>query len=609
MELTWDDLADGCCGHGQEIHDEHAGITRRSVLAAAGIAPLIVGAVPGIAQAGTVTPSGVQRSALHVHSSFSEGSGGLVAYGDPNKTQASMQSHADSLDRLGYDLVMFTDHDHRMAGENPGVTHPRYPSGENFLKTGWAYTTQKIGADGGVTFGSTGMRVSVTTGSTPGTVLSYADCGVTTWNYRSTLAGTMMTVKLVAPETGWAEFRLLSSHRPAMNGRPEGGYELRYQFNPTARMRDYDIDGTIVTVTIPVAPGKATTVTVNPTGDFAQAFPDLGGLVQDFGAYGFWFGVGGPARTIATATFIELSIDRGADLDDAILIQRDLLDELGPMYPGIRLAQGLEMSYGTHLNWLATDGVRGFKPSGQAMGDYLRSCVKVVAAAGGAASYNHLFGAIRGPLLSATDRQAKIDKMARQLLATGAYGAHVLEVGYNIRGGVDLAGHMEVWDVMLAAGYRIYAGGVSDNHNGTFKSYAGDSNCFATDIIAPSSDPRVAVPALRAGRAYVSMVGRYAGMLDLATDGAVMGGATTVTGSAASIAVTATGLNGKTVKLVQYAVHGNKTVTRRAAPVFTKTVTGSTVVDVLARTSYVRAEVWDAKQCVAFSNPIFLTAG
>lgn len=609
MDITWDDLADGCCGHGTEDHDEHRGITRRGILSAAGIAPLIVGTVPGIAQAGTVTPPGVQRSALHVHSSFSEGSGGLTAYGDPNKTQASMQSHADSLTRLGYDLVMFTDHDHRMAGENPGATPVKYPSGENFAKPGWAYSTQKLGADGSVTFGSSGMRVTVTTGSTPGTVLSYADCGVTTWNYRSTLAGTMMTLKVVAPEAGWAEFRLLSSHRPAMNGRPEGGYELRYQFNPKARMRDWDIDGTIVTVTIPVAPGKLSTVTLNPTGDFAQAFPDLGGLVQDFGAYGFWFGVGGPARTIASATFVELGIDRGADLDEAILIQRDILAELAPMYPDIRLAQGLEMSYGSHLNWLATDGVRGYKPNGKALADYLRSCVKVVAAAGGAASYNHLFGATRGPLLPATDRQAKIDAMCRQMLSTGAYGAHVLEVGYNVRGGVDLAAHVEVWDVMLAAGYRIYADGVSDNHNGTFKSYAGDSNCFATDIIAPSSDPRVAVPALRSGRAFVSMVGRYAGTLDLATDGAVMGGQARVSGTTASIAVTATGLSGKTVKLVQHAVHGNKKVTRRAAPVFTKTLSGSTVVDVPARTSYVRAEVWDAKQCVAFSNPIFLNAG
>lgn len=628
-EPMWESFAGGCCGHAGEVqHEEHRGVSRRGMLLTAGVGALTVGmARPGHAAASDIgsaskalekvyprSLSGVQRSALHIHSSFSEGSGGLAKYGDPNKTQASMESHADSLDTLGYDLVMYTDHDHRMAAEEPGIARKPFPSVENFSRPQWQYSKDpQGGATGSFDLGANGLRVNCTTGSTPGAMLVFADCFEENWNYRSTLAGTMMKVTLVPPTSGYAEFRIVTSHRPATGARDEGAYELRYRFDPRA-LAESVVGGRnrVVTVTIPARGTQEKSFWVNPTGDLANAYDDLQGLEQDFGCYGLWFGVGGGARVSNSATFVRLDIDRGADMDNAIAIQQSIMEELARRYPRLTLAQGIEMSYAAHLNWLATSPVSPFPPQdGQGVAAYLRASVDMIRRNNGASSYNHMFGALRGPLLTGTQRRAKIDQIAKQMMGHGAYGSDLLEVGYNMRGFVDLAAHLEVWDIMLAGGYRIFANGVSDNHNGPLRSYEVDPNCFSTDILSATPNPFTSIPALRSGRAFVSAVGAFNGRLDLETSSAVMGQTHRGSENTVEVNLTARGAAGMTMKVYQYAIHGNKGNLRRQAPLksTSKVVDSaeSLSVSVENRPSYVRGEIFRDGQCVAFTNPLFLS--
>lgn len=615
MGGSWPDVLDLS---GSGCSDDYVGVTRRELLLAAGIMPLAAGGFTDLSSlAGTDRTSrpGIVRSAFHVHSSFSEGAQPMTQFVDANKTQASMHSHAECLSRLGFDLCMFTDHDHRMAAEHPGQTLTPFPTVEDFAHPIWRYTGQQIGSPASGFFWLTlaGLQVEVTAGSGPGTEIVLASCDGRGWNYRSTLAGSTITVTVIPGGLAIAEMWILSSVRPAMNGRPEGSYGVKYRFAAGAPEGSLTADGTIVTVTIPAIADTENVFVVDPVADLARAFPDLGPLVNDHGLYGLWFGVTALTGR-ATATFLTWQITRTTGLDEAIEVQRGILAELAPLYPGLRLAQGLEFSYSpTHLNWLATDGVRGVKPSpGVTVDDYLRSCVDVVAAAGGACSYNHMFGASMGPVLTGALRRGKILKTARHLLSTAAYGSHVLEVGYNVRGGMDLAGHIEVWDILLAAGIRIYADGATDNHAGTHRSYVNASNRFCTDILAPSPDPRVALPALCQGRAFVSLLGAFSGEVDLAAAGAVMGQQATVSGTTTGVAVSFRGLPPRSVlRVLQYAMHRNRSIDTRRAPLKTFSRTpaegaGTMVFRVPSVTSYVRVEVVRSGSIVAFSNPIFL---
>jgi hypothetical protein len=45
-----------------------------------------------------------------------------------------------------------------------------------------------------------------------------------------------------------------------------------------------------------------------------------------------------------------------------------------------------------------------------------------------------------------------LKSIATKLLSTGVYGCDILEAGYNLRAGVDLAHHVALWDVMSRNG-------------------------------------------------------------------------------------------------------------------------------------------------------------
>src|SRR5215203_2860377 len=87
-----------------------ASISRRRVLqgaaSAATLAGVGVAVGPLVGRAAQLDPSEVPiRMAMHIHASFSEGSG-------------SMQAHLAEAERTGVDVIWWTEHDHRMVARN-----------------------------------------------------------------------------------------------------------------------------------------------------------------------------------------------------------------------------------------------------------------------------------------------------------------------------------------------------------------------------------------------------------------------------------------------------------------------------------------------------------
>lgn len=621
---TEDDEAENVGGAEAAEAEDGAGrpMPRRGVLAGMAALPIFAMLPQAAARASEVQAStgGVVRSALHVHTSFSEGSSGLKKLAS-RTTVASMESQVATLAALGADLCFFTDHDHRMAGDDGGIGGKRYPSLEDMPSPHWTYVPdQTTGAKGGTTaMTSRGLEASVTAGSEPAWRGMFVDCYPTGRDYRTTMAGMSLAVSgRHLSSTGWTEVRIRASFHPARSGRPAGSYEVHYRLNPQARARSVVARGLTAVVTVPIEAGATHRTLLTPVADLRAAFPDFGSLASDNGLYGVWIGAGAPAGGSAETLVTQLELIRALNGPEALTLQHNLMSDLGSLYPGLALGAGLEASYATHLNLFSpTPSALTFNApqAGETQSGYLKRLVRTIRTAGGVASYNHPFGASIGKPLTGAARADRLARVARGLLANGLYGCEVLEVGYELRGSMDVTGHLDLWDILLSAGMRVMADGVSDDHAGTPTSWTGGTNHYFTDVISPSSDPAQVAPLLGQGRAFVSLRTGFAGMLDLACDGVRMGGSRSGSGRGTDINVTADGLpsNG-TLRVIQVGIHGDATRVTPPTPrtdvqFAASTISGGQVtVRVPNALSYVRAEVLNgAGTRVAFSNPLCLT--
>lgn len=562
---------------------------------------------------------GVVRSALHIHSSFSEGRTSLSSLKSGSSTVASMESQVAVLAAVGADLCFFTDHDHLMGFEKPGRNPVRLPGVEDLRAPHWTYRPETDGTPNGgsVALTRSGLEASVTSGASGAWRFMFVDCGPTQRDYRASMAGLFMGITLQPQtSTGWTEMRLWGSVRPITRGRPTGTYQVHYRFTPSAKVRSVHATGLIAVVTIPVNAAVSQHLTVSPVDDLRAAFPDLGERAQDNGLYGVWLGVGAPAGESARSLITSLTLDRRLTGPQAIALQQNLIREIAPLYPSISIGSGLEFSYLTHINWFSPDPdlLQFLPPGGASAAAYLLSLVNTVHSRGGAASYNHPFGAAIGPALTGSARTQLVTKTARVLLGNSLYGADVLEVGYEMRGHATVATHLSLWDILLSAGLRVMADGVSDDHAGTMQSTVGGTNHYFTDVISGTNDPAVIVPLLALGRSFVSLRTGFSGMLDLACGETLMGGTHTARGSGVDVQITADGVSsGGNVRVLQMVVHGDRTRAAVTPPLWQQTLPAAQFARrplsfrVANVRSYLRCEVRDAAgRIVAFSNPLFL---
>jgi hypothetical protein len=170
---------------------------------------------------------------------------------------------------------------------------------------------------------------------------------------------------------------------------------------------------------------------------------------------------------------------------------------------------------------------------------------------GGLISWNHPFGYNTGPLLSAAEAVARRRQLFQDMLRVGAFGVDILEVGYTLRGNVNTATHIELWDTFSRNGTFLTGNGTTDDHSGN--SWRTLNNGFATGAWAAARSEDAVTAALAAGRVYTAHIGRWpGGQLDVLVDGEVpMGGISVSTKTSRSIRVWANALPaGSTVQLV-----------------------------------------------------------
>jgi hypothetical protein len=627
---------------------EEGGATRRRFLkgAAVGAAGLAAGGIalaellPRRALWSPARPVGPDGSraysmAMHIHSSFSEQSG-------------SMQSQLFQAAKNSVDVLWWTDHDSRMDGLGyRRVVHftslsdekggPGQGAAWKWVKTENGPLTGKSGGgivefpcspNDPVVGGSMHLAAESST-TAAATYGYYADSHRAGLNYRDNLTGQSLTIDVLL-KSGWTrgylQLLIHSSYHEAAGGRPAGDYSLSYRFVPPGTPARRVANGNLGIVIIPVkaAGGKNRwgTITMTPSDDIAALWPDL-----DYRDFALW------ELTLSAVSdgdpvdgyFDYLRFTRRKSGEVFLQQQMAMAAAFAPRYPSVVQRQGLEVSaHLPHINWFGgavviPDYSADVVHTWDTWSTYLeRAAVPQIHAAGGLVSYNHPFGYGAGPELPLKQQDRALPKVARLLLPTGkrpaAFGADLLEVGYPLRNGVNLAHHVALWDVMSRNGVFLTGNGTSDDHYG--EDWLGIVNNWVTSTWAASTAEADLLASLAAGRAWCGSLPDFRGSLDLLVDGSCPMGSVSVSRlSSRQLVATATQLPaGASLQVLQGTVDHAGTAdptanTRVVASYGAGDVGGGSVgtsIDT-SQHSFVRTQVLNrAGRVIGLSNPVWL---
>ncbi len=627
-----------CDDHGDGTADD--GFSRRSFMQGAGM--LAAGALlpqrpvrPGTEPVQRLAMHSAARDvgfdgnlaysmAMHVHSSFSEQDGSM----DAQLFQAASND---------VDVLWWTDHDARMASKNyrktvhfTSLTAETGATGES---SAWKWQKRTSGplvtsaSNGGIVTtpsspldpvagGALHVAAQSSTGA-PATFGYFANCHPAGDNYKDNLTGQSLAFE-VRSTAGWSrgyvEFRVTSSFHPATAGRPAGDYTLSYRFAPSGTATR-TASGVLGVITQPVQAGQWTSVTIRPSDDIAALWPDLD--ARDFALFAITI------SAVSTGDVVGGYVDylrftRQMSGSAQFDMQTDMMAALAPKYPGVHQIQGLEVSWLLpHINWFGGNVVLPDYGTTKAGGypAFIRNvAIPQIHAAGGLASLNHPYGYAQGTLLPVAQQNAMLTTTGTALLGNRASGADLLEVGYNIRQGVGLGGHVALWDVMSRNAIFLTGNGSNDDHYG--QDWLGIVNNFYSSVWAASTAEADLLAALAAGRSWCAPLAGFRGSLDLLVDGSVPMGSVSVSSvNSRQLALSATGVPaGGAVQVVQGTVDyagtndvraGTSVVASFAAATLSGGQASLTLDTSAAR--FVRTQVVDATGAVvALSNPVWL---
>jgi hypothetical protein len=472
--------------------------------------------------------------AMHVHSSFSEQQGSMDAQ--------LFQATANSVD-----VLWWTDHDFRMDGmgyrDTVHFTSLTKEAGGPGQGSAWDWQMRRSGplssgSGGGIVskpispsdpdpHGSLSLTAQTQTRSQTASFGYYANCQPAGWNYRDNLTGQSLSIDVLL-NPGWAdgylEMLISSSYHEASAGRPAGLYSLAYQFVPSgSRGRVAQQNAGIITVPVmPPKPGEWTTVTVTPSDDIAALWPDLD--YRDFALWGLTLSAVSTGDEVS-GYFDYLNFDRTISGGEFFSQQAEMMTGLAGKYPAVSQEQALEVSWRLpHVNWFGGGVAIPHYPSMELKkwAPYLENVlIPQIHKSGGLVSYNHPYGPYEIPMLPPAEQEKLMRQLATAMLpganGVAALGADLLEVGYVVRNGVDLAHHVGLWDVMSRNSVFLTGNGVNDDHHGL--DWFGSSNNWVTSGWAPSPAQADLLSALAAGRSWCgSLDGFRGGTLDLLVD-------------------------------------------------------------------------------------------
>ena len=578
--------------------------SRRLVLSAvAGLAVspfLSTGRAAAAASGQTFTGLDPVVSAMHVHGSWSEGTG-------------SWEAQFAQAAALGVDLLYLTDHDFRARAYN-------YITSLN----GIPMATTKSGAlaqSAATNTAGTIRLLAQSSGSSPASVTSSVQAKPTANNrLRTSIAGhqlvlTFPTCRLDAGAT--FEVRVTLSIHPAYGTRPAGGFELRYQFGAATVGNSLDASGRVGTVGLPT-PAAGSSATLDLVADVQALWPDM--LAFDNAFQMLTLVATSPQAAVVADLQVKVAFLRSQNDEASIVaLQQAIVDTYAPRYPGLTAWPAVEISrMDPHVN---TFGVPQFIPDQQpitaaTLSTWYPQMVAGVHAQGGLVSWNHPFGASGGPFLPQATQDANRRSVFASMMNNGRYGTDVLEVGYAIRGGCNIGTHLALWDTFSRWAVFVTGTGANDDHNGTNWSIL--RNGFATGIWAASAAQPDVVAALSAGRAYTyHLAGWPGGGLDMLADATIPMGSVCV-GSPATRTLVVQAANlptGSKVEVVRGPVDytgndpGSQVVKTVTAATFGTSGTASVTVDT-STSCFVRVQVRNSGgTIVGIGNPIwFLTA-
>jgi len=552
-------------------------LTRRNFIhgtAAAGAAAALLRKFPRLplhspARAVAADGRSAYSMAMHVHSSFSEQSGSM----DSQLFQAAANS---------VDVLWWTDHDQRMEGidyrDTVHFTSLTAEAGGPGQGGAWTWTRTERGplassSGGGIVEYPCSPNDPVAGGSMQVTARStstamarwgyYANSQPAHWNYRDNLTGQSLSIDVLLTP-GWTrgclEMLIGTSYHEASAGRPAGYYYLSYQFVPPGHQVSRVANGLQGVITIPVTPDSSgdpwCTMTVVPSDDIAALWPDLD--YRDFGLYELTLSAVSYGDLVG-GYFDYLRFDRRIS-GEAFLQQQISMEEfLAPKYPSVVQQQGLEVSWFLpHLNWFG--GAVTMPDYGgttfRTYSDYLlNTAVPQIHQAGGLVSYNHPYGYGHPRELPQAQQDALLAQVAKRMLpdvrTPPALGADLIEVGYKLRQGVDLAHHVALWDVMSRNAVFLTGNGTNDDHCGV--DWYGSNNNWFTSTWAASTRQADLLASLAAGRAWCGSLSAFRGSLDLVVDGSCpMGSASLSRLTSRQLAVSATKIPaGATLQVLQ----------------------------------------------------------
>jgi hypothetical protein len=461
---------------------------------------------------GSLTGGRALRVAMHVHGSWSEG---------PGSWDAQFQQAAAN----GFDVLYMTDHDNRAMALNYITSLSGVP---------WVTTSTGTLAQKAATFSGGSIRLlaeSSSTWATATVTMQISGDPFAKNRMRTSIAGTTLTQKITsATLTNGARYEVKAqlSYHPATAGRPAGQYQLVYRFGGSGG-RWKEAGGLTGVVGVPT-PAAGSVQVLNPVKDVAAIWPDL--VASDNCLYGLSFTARSPRHTaVADVRVASLTFTRAQSSPAAVIAnQATLVSAYRSRYPSVTAYPQTEIS--KYLPDMNTFGMPQWLPSYSAFStvhDTLyRQLVDKAHSLGGIVSYNHPFGYTDGPLLAEADRIAKRRQLFTSMNAVRVFGTDILEVGYGLRGQVDAATHIALWDTFSRNGTFLTGNGVTDDHKGQgWKSIIKDS--FFTGIWAASGSDADLAAALRAGRAFTVNLNRYPyGEIDMLVDGTTQMGAVSV---------------------------------------------------------------------------------
>ena len=521
----------------------HSHLSRRELLgmgavAAAGLSvptPVWLPANAAVGVPNSFTGATALRLGMHVHGSWSEGLG-------------SWEAQFAQAASYGLDVLYLTDHDFRATATNyltslAGVTWVRATTG--------ALTQQASTANGS----AIRLLAESSAATAAGSVTMSIQPQPQAFNrLRTSIAGQTLehTVTSMRLTTG-ARYEVVVplSYHPAISGRPAGAYQLVYRFGAGSG-RWTENAGLTGVVGLPAA-AAGSVQRLSPEADVALIWPTM--LASDNAMYGVSFVAKSPKKgAVADISVAGVRFLRTQNAPAAITAnQARLISAYQPQFSNLTVRATTEIS--KTLPDMNPFGIPQYFP------DYAHlpansdawhpAVVSDVHARGGLISWNHPFGYNTGPLLAPADRDIKRRQLFQSMMAVQHFGVDILEVGYRLRGNVDAATHIALWDTFSRNGTFLTGNGTSDDHSG--QNWKNLSNGFATGVWAASRSDADLLASLAAGRAFAAHFGLWpGGETDLLVDGAVrMGSVSVATKATRSLAIWASALpSGASVQLV-----------------------------------------------------------